>query len=148
MRVHGRRALGLLRRLLGDPGAAEDAWQETWVSVWKALPRVRAAGDPWPYIRRTAVRKALDLRRSDAARPRLVTGSDPEPVSDTARAPGIDLGALPPEHRAALVLFFWEGLSVKEIGEVLGVPAGTVKTWMFRGRARLRETMLQRKEAP
>ena len=57
----------------------------------------------------------------------------------------VDLARLPEEQRLCLTLFFWEGLSVRQIAERLAVPEGTVKTWMFRGRARLRR-QLQREE--
>lgn len=47
------------------------------------------------------------------------------------------LAALPPEHRAALVLVDMEGFSVAEAAEILGCPAGTVKSRCSRGRAKL-----------
>jgi RNA polymerase sigma-70 factor, ECF subfamily len=146
--THGQRVMRLLKRMLGDPGLAEDAWQETWGAVWKALPRLRLGADPWPFVRKTAERKAVDaLRGTKAAR--LVTGSDPEPASRApAGTPPVDLGSLPPEQRECLALFFWGGLSVREIAAKLGVPEGTVKTWMFRGRARLRAQARGRKESP
>src|SRR5262245_12330646 len=123
----------LLRRRLGDPGLAEDAWQETWGAVWKALPRLRLGADPWPFVRKTAERKAVDALRGGKGG-RLVTGSDPEPVArQPAAPPAVDLGFLPREQRECLALFFWGGLSVREIAARLRAPEGTVKTWMFRG---------------
>lgn len=146
--THGQRVMGLLRRIVGDPGLAEDAWQETWGAVWKALPRLRGGCDPWPFLSKTAKRKAIDALRG-AKGARLVTGSDPEPVwKQPAAAMPIDLGSLPAEQRECLALFFWGGLSVREIAKRLGVPEGTVKTWMFRGRAQLRATAKGRKERP
>jgi RNA polymerase sigma-70 factor (ECF subfamily) len=144
---HGGRVMRLLRRMLSDPSLAEDAWQETWGAVWKALPRLRA-GDPWPFLRKTAERKAVDaLRGTKSAR--LVTGSDPEPAARArAASPPIDLGFLPPGQRECLALFFWGGLSVREIATRLGVAEGTVKTWMFRGRALLRARAAGRKGRP
>ena len=56
------------------------------------------------------------------------------------------LSALPLKERLCLVLHFWEGLSVAEIGTELAVPENTVKTWMRRGRERLRTRLLERKE--
>jgi RNA polymerase sigma-70 factor, ECF subfamily len=143
--THGQRVMRLLRRMLADPALAEDAWQETWGAVWKALPRLECGCDPWPFVRKTAQRKAVDaLRGTKTAR--LLTGSDPEPVWRHPKAtPHVDLGALPKEQRECLELFFWEGLSVREIAERLGVPTGTVKTWMFRGRAQLRAEARDRK---
>jgi RNA polymerase sigma-70 factor (ECF subfamily) len=140
--------MGLLRRMLGDPGMAEDVWQETWGAVWKALPRIDQRRDAWPFLRKTAMRKAVDAARG-AGGSRLVTGSDPEPLWRQAPAPPpIDLGFLPREQRECITLFFWGGLSVREIARKLDVPEGTVKTWMFRGRALLREKIRDEKEKP
>jgi RNA polymerase sigma-70 factor (ECF subfamily) len=135
--------------MLRDPGLAEDAWQETWGSVWKALPRLRAHADLWPFVRKTAERKAVDALRGTKVS-RLVTGSHPEPLwrAPAAPAPRIDLAFLPREQRECLALFFWGGLSVREIAKKLGVPEGTVKTWMFRGRAQLRARARNRKDEP
>jgi DNA-directed RNA polymerase specialized sigma24 family protein len=146
--THGQRVMRLLRRMLGDTGLAEDAWQETWGAVWKALPRLRTGSDPWPFVRQTAKRKAVDAaRRAKSAR--LTTGSDPEPAWRAPVAPApVDLAFLPPEQRECLALFFWGGLSVREIAAKLSVPEGTVKTWMFRGRERLRARARSREEKP
>ncbi len=140
MRAHGDRVLGLLARLLGDADDAEDVYQETWYSIWRSLPRLRPVVDPWPFIRRAAVRKAIDHVRSRRARVDLTRASDAERVATSrAASPELDLDGLRSEERACLELFFWEGCSVREIAAELGVPPGTVKTWMFRARRRLRE---------
>ena len=144
---HGQRVMRLLRRTLGDAGLAEDAWQETWGAVWKALPRLDRGRDLWPFVRKTAERKAIDSLRGSTRR--LVTGSDPEPIARQQGAgPNVDLSFLPREQRECLALFFWGGLSVREIATRLGVPEGTVKTWMFRGRAQLRAKARDRKQTP
>ncbi len=143
--MHGRRVQSLLARILGNAEDARDCWQETWCAVWRAIPRLDASLDPWPFIRQTAVRKAIDKRRADAARlkpePMVAEPEDPARVAARAEAPTVDLSFLSREERACITLFFWEGLSVNEIATTLSVPPGTVKTWMFRGRARLRDQL-------
>lgn len=140
--THGDRTMALLARILGNGDDARDAWQETWTAIWRALPRLRPAADPWPFIRQAAVRKAIDSLRArrgdDAVRPGLDGDAWPAP-STTVDA--VDLSMLRREERACLTLFFWEGCSVREIATELGVPVGTVKTWMFRARGRLREQL-------
>ena len=49
--------------------------------------------------------------------------------------------ALPPRYRAAIWLFYYEDLPVKEIAEALGVPPDTVKSLLFRGRKKLKEQL-------
>ncbi|MEW6741505.1 MAG: sigma-70 family RNA polymerase sigma factor [Planctomycetota bacterium] len=120
--------------------AAPPHW-ETWCAVWKASAHLRLDRDPWPFIRKTALRKAFDKLREERRPVRLLTGLDPEPMTGSRPEAEIDLSVLTPQQRVCLVLFFWEGLSVTEIASELAVPPGTVKTWMFRARKRLRSTL-------
>lgn len=149
IQTHGDRVLALLQRLLGDSEEARDAYQETWCSIWQALPRLRPSSDPWPYIRQAAVRKAIDRFRVAGSAPRQTVQLEEEllaPAQAEDRAATIDLSALEPRQRACLTLFFWEGCSVREIARQLEVPEGTVKTWMFRGRSALRAQLEKKGE--
>ncbi|MCA9319795.1 MAG: sigma-70 family RNA polymerase sigma factor [Planctomycetes bacterium] len=138
--TYGGRVLGLLRRVLGQEEDALDAYQETWFSLWRASLRLRWTREPWPFIRKTALRKAIDRMRRQGRSPVSGAALDIDPP---APIPGeadfeIDLSELGREERACLVLFFWENCSVQEIATTLQVPTGTVKTWMFRARNKLR----------
>lgn len=135
MKRHGPRVMGLLSRLVGDLEDARDAYQETWTSIWRAHATLRPDVDPWPFIRRAAVHKAIDHLRM--RRPSRVDPGDP-PAAPPAPSSEIDLTVLPDRERTCLLLFFYGGYSVLEIAQHLGVPNGTVKTWMHRGRGRLR----------
>lgn len=135
---YGPRVLHLLEGVLGERAEAEDAAQETWLSIWRSRGPGRRAITPWAYVRKVALSRGLDRLRQRGLRP------DPmslgvEPVAPEAAAEGVpELARLPEHERVALVLHFWGGLSVREIATRLDVPEGTVKTWMHRGRARLR----------
>lgn len=148
VRSHGPAVMRLLIQVLDHRQDAEDAWQEVWFAIWRARDRMARDRDPWPYIRSATLRKALDGRRRRRPAGELVVDPmQPAPAPEVAvGAP--DLRSLPPRERACLVLYFWEGMSVGEIAEAMDVPTGTVKTWMFRGRARLRAALVGRKEAP
>ncbi|MBN1320030.1 MAG: sigma-70 family RNA polymerase sigma factor [Thermoleophilia bacterium] len=141
---HGRRVMRLLLDILQHDQDAEDAWQETWTAIWSARRRLKADRDPWPYIRLTAIRKALDRSRKEYPG-RL----DHEPLAQAPRdvTPLAELKCLPALERTVLVLHFWEGLSVREIAGALDVQEGSVKTWMFRGRQQLRHLLTKCKEA-
>jgi RNA polymerase sigma-70 factor (ECF subfamily) len=91
-----------------------------------------------------ALSKAADAGRRRASAIHLTTGTDPEPA--VRMTPELDLSGLRERERTCLVLFFYEGLSVAEISVLIEVPPGTVKTWMHRGRARLRESLTAERE--
>lgn len=137
---HQPRVLALLTRLLGDSHAASDAAQETWCAIWRARERLLPGVDPWPFIRTTAIRKAIDLRRTAkravASDETLDARSAPCPPS---RRLELDLTALSEEERVSITLFFVDGCSIREIAAALDAPEGTVKSWLFRARAKLRE---------
>jgi RNA polymerase sigma-70 factor (sigma-E family) len=145
-------APGLLRLAVlltgGDHHAAEDLVQETFVATfdpWRA-DRVDNLGG---YLRR-----ALTNRVTSAGRRRVVAdrfrsrrhGDDRgrRDVGDQATdqvALTAALASLPPKQRAAVVLRFYEGLSVTECADLLGVATGTVKSQTSDALATLRRTM-------
>ena len=145
---HGRRLIRLLEGILGDRGDAEDASQETWWALWRARPVFESDESCWSYLRRTAVRKAVDRQRARNGRVRLQTTTDPEPAVQERPGPEVDLSAVPARQRACLLLYFWEGLSVQEIASELSVPEGTVKSWMFHGRRTLAAALRPRRRLP
>lgn len=138
VQTHQPGLLRLLRGILGAPDEAEDAAQEAWLSVLGAAGRIREGAPIWPFLRQTAVRKAIDRRRERARAPGPLSD---DPVQASPFTPALDLSSLDAEQRACLLLFYWEGLSVVEIASELRVPVGTVKTWMFRARAQLRREL-------
>jgi RNA polymerase sigma-70 factor, ECF subfamily len=146
--------------LLRDPTAAEDAAQESLVRIWKAMGSFdgRASLSTWIYaITRnrclTAIARRRDLASmSDAtieaeaeltASEHLVAGAegDTDDASATLREL-IDL--LPERYRRTLMLFYYEDRSVSEVAGMLGMPAGTVKTNLYRARAALTEQLRRR----
>lgn len=132
-----------LDRLLGDPEAAADLVQETFLKMIGALPRYqpRARFSTWLYT--IAHRLALDfLRRrrreqrtdslDDPARAAAEPASSDRPVAEVAldRVTRDDIRAvlarLSPEHRAVILLHYFEGFSYKEIAQTVGCTVGTV----------------------
>ncbi len=133
-------------RLLRDDAAARDVVQETWLAVMRGLRRLDDPARFGAWAFRILTRRAADLQRGEARR-REVEGQveprvpdPPPPELDALRAA---LARLPTARRALLALFYVEGLSVADIAEVLGVPAGTVKSRLFHARKQLR-AMLER----
>jgi RNA polymerase sigma-70 factor, ECF subfamily len=150
LRRHFDRIYGVCRRLAGNDADALDATQEALLSVVRGLPGFdgRAAFSTWCY--RVATNACLDELRRRARRPRLIDPEDERlPVPSAGGAPGLEqtmvdrlaiddaLLTLPEEFRAAVVLRDLCRLDYGEIAEVLGIPAGTVRSRISRGRAAL-----------
>jgi RNA polymerase sigma-70 factor (ECF subfamily) len=137
----------LCLQLTGQRADAEDAVQETFVSVLRALPAFRGESRLATWVYRIAVHAALRLR---TRRPPWGGAIAPEPVLDGERAQAARDGTreileamerLPAEHRITLALFAIEGLRHGEIAEVLGVPEGTVWSRLHSARKRLADEL-------
>jgi RNA polymerase sigma-70 factor (ECF subfamily) len=143
LRRHHDRLAALCRRVCGNDADAADATQEALMAVVRGLPRYdgRAAFGTWAY--RVATNACLDELRRRTRRPTPGLDHLPEPISGAdpaeAVAAAIDVDAalatLSPEFRAAVVLRDLCALDYAEIAEVLGVPVGTVRSRIARGRA-------------
>jgi RNA polymerase sigma-70 factor (sigma-E family) len=130
--------------LCGDWHRAQDLVQTTFVKLYRAWNRVEAHNTLDAYTRRILVRTYLDENRrgfffrekptahdADLSAPQ--TGS-PETRLVLLRA----LESVPPRQRAALVLRYWEDLSVEDTARALGCTEGTVKSQTSRGLDALR----------
>ena len=124
--------------ILGDPQEAEDAVQDAFLAFLEKAPD--DLEHPGAWLMRVAVNSCRSrLRR--AWRREL-------PLPDTLPAPGPEerqeleeLFALPPEDRAVIHLFYYEGLSTGEIARLTGQAEGTVRSRLSRARARLRRLL-------
>jgi len=155
LRRHYDLVHGVCRRIAGASRDADDAAQEAMISIVRGLPRFdgRAAVTTWIY--RIATNAALDELRRRGRRPALHVVADdgtvPDVVDDLAerRVDGVAdrmavdeaLAQLGEEFRVAVVLRDVADLDYVEIADVLGVPLGTVKSRIARGRAQLVELL-------
>ncbi len=121
-------------RILRDQYLAEDALQQTLISIWNELPRLRDVDrfDAWSY--RLVVRASLaEARRERRAptMPLLPADADRSVAPDEFRVVAdrdqLERGfrQLTPEQRAILVLQHFAGQSLAEIADILGIPVGT-----------------------
>jgi RNA polymerase sigma-70 factor (ECF subfamily) len=165
---HKRVVYGLCLRLMADPEEARDAAQEAFARAYAALPSYDLSQPFAPWVLRIARNHCLDqLRRRLPARARVELDADPEegapadlpdPAAErgddaleraqTSRALTEAVAALPPNYREVIHLFHVEQLSYKEIAVTLGVPMGTVMTWLHRARSRLRQELEGKEVAP
>jgi RNA polymerase sigma-70 factor (ECF subfamily) len=145
---------------LRDREEARDVAQEAFIRAWQALPSFRGQAAFYTWLFRIAVNMATDRARQRAARGRAFGTEavpeqdwervlvDPEagPADMARRAEqreriGQALGTLPEHHRAIIMLSDLEGLSYREIAEVLDIPMGTVMSRLHNARKRLRAAL-------
>ncbi|HEX7947011.1 MAG TPA: sigma-70 family RNA polymerase sigma factor [Phenylobacterium sp.] len=138
----GGRIYGIANRILRDSALAEDAAHQAFLKIWKNAGRFDAAkGKASTWITIVARHAAID------ARPREMKA-----LPDDLEAPRGDetfvhprlraaLAELPEVHRNAVVLMYVYGLTHSELAERLQAPLGTVKSWVRRGTAALKESL-------
>jgi RNA polymerase sigma-70 factor, ECF subfamily len=135
------RIAGQLFLVTGDLQDAEDVTQEAFARASVRWSRLRTYDLPEAWVRRVALRLATDRFRQARRRLAALRRLDPEPrvpaVSVEALALAEELRVLPLGWRKAIVLHHLVGMPVEEAARMLGVPAGTVKTWLARGRRAL-----------
>lgn len=133
---------GFLRRLTGNAALADDLAQETFVAAWRRLGSYEGKGAFRGWLCRIAYTQFLQHRRSaKASTARDVAymmeaettqedGAAAEARMDLDRV----LSSLSPEQRAAMALCYGEGMSHAEAADALGMPLGTVKSHVLRGK--------------
>ena len=131
--------------MLADSDLAEDAVQEALVVTWRDLRGLRDPDRFDAWLRRILVRcvyRVAKGERRQAERERSVgpAESSPDAAGEIANRDEIDrvFRRIKPEYRAVIVLHHYLGFSDQEAGEILGVPAGTVKSRLHRATAALR----------
>jgi RNA polymerase sigma-70 factor (ECF subfamily) len=145
VRSHADAVYAHAYRFFGDAQAAQDATQEVWVNVYRALPEFEGRSAVSTWLFRITRNVCLDMLRAGR---RVAAPIDPVDLhgiasDDTAgdATSRVDLEtamrALSPEDRDAFNAVALFGLPYAEAASALGVPAGTVKSRVFRARRAL-----------
>jgi len=144
VRTHEGAVRSFARRLLADPGEADDIAQEAFLHAWSRLSALREPARFRSWVMGIAFRKARSSTRSFMRRLRrqslwLQTRDDVVAPAGPARADARRLLArLSLDQRAALALCDGAGWSHAEAARILNQPLGTVKSNIARAKARLR----------
>ena len=160
---HSRLIYGLILRIVGDRGEAEEILQEAFIRVWRRADIYEARlGGPLPWMVRVARNCAIDRLRARRVRAAVhAPGIDVADIESATPATGIQnpeaavleaeskqtltdaLGGLPAEQRQLIEAAFFEGYTHSELAERFGLPLGTVKTRIRTGLIAMRQWLEQ-----
>ena len=149
VRRHQHLVYNVAYRFMRDATQAEDQAQESFIKAYRLLKGFRGdcSFSTWMY-RVTATTCLTELnKRKKRAEVELIDESFSH-TSDTEHQPTVKdrkehirrcVRLLPDRYATVVTLYYLKGISYLEIAEPLGVPEGTLKTWMFRARKMLRK---------
>ncbi len=168
VRAHADKVFSLVFRMIGNRAEAEDLAQEVFVTVFKTVDGFRSESKLSTWLLRIAANhcknriKYLARRRTDGGSPDDVSDENVaavgrSPLQGRIEAPDVLLEAaeledlmqqaiatLDEEHRLLIVLRDVEELSYEEIGEVSGLPEGTIKSRLHRARMTIKDYLARR----
>ena len=137
------RMVAIARAMTRSGGAAEDLVQESFVAAHRHWDRISTYDDPGAWVRRVLINRSASWHRKIGAELRAVARLGArEPDTLPALTPAAtevwdEVRRLPRRQAQATVLHYVDLLSVEEIGEVLGISAGAVKSHLHRARSNL-----------
>ncbi|HXR56585.1 MAG TPA: RNA polymerase sigma factor [Casimicrobiaceae bacterium] len=165
MRRYNRRLYRTARAILKDDGAAEDAVQEGYVAAWRHIGEFRGDAQIATWLTRIVVNQALQALRRTRREQVVVLFDEPpaERSTDDANPDSLAPGApektmlraemrrlierkiddLPEAYRTVFMLREVEDMTVEETAAALGIPTATVRSRLFRAKARLREALAE-----
>lgn len=122
---------------------AQDVCQTVFVKLLSEPRDFESPAHERSYILRMAANACKDILKSPwrkRVRPLEEGLQVPAPAAEDGSVLSA-VNALPAHYRCVIHLYYYEGYTAAEIGEILGVPTGTVHTRLARGRARLKELL-------
>jgi RNA polymerase sigma-70 factor (ECF subfamily) len=170
IRRYERPVFALLFRMVRDRELAEDLAQETFIKALNAIESYRPEFKFSSWIFKIANNAAIDHLRRRELDTLSLDGSPHAETPEQMQATALQIGArqesaldaveakelggaieqaiaqLRPEYRSCILLRHVEGRAYEEIAEILGLPLGTVKTYIHRARNELRQSLAHLKE--
>ncbi len=162
MQAHQDKIYTLCYRMTGNAEDAADLTQEVFLSAWRSLSRFQEQSSFGTWVYRMATNASIDFLRREKRRQVLSMTMEEDSEERQAQVPderysphrlleqkearqavADALAALSPEHRQVLVLREMEGLSYQEIGQLLDLEEGTVKSRIARARLALRDFLIK-----
>ncbi len=161
IKKYQRRIFHLIYRITQDPTVVEPIAQEVFFKAYRSISSFRGHAKFYTWLYRIAVNTSLsEIKKESASENRekfieydlhastlqsdSMKTEDPEELfmrKEFFKHLFDSLRSLPEELRTAVVLREFSGMNYEEISEIMGIPLGTVRSRIFRARARLREML-------
>jgi RNA polymerase sigma-70 factor (ECF subfamily) len=148
---HNARVYRFVLRIIGNASSAEDIVSDTFLDVWRRAGGFGSKSQPSTWLlaiarnkAASALRRPADAHLDDSALALEEPADDPEAALDkkhrgaTIRACLLQLSSA---HREVLDLVYYHEKTIEEVAQIIGSPAGTVKTRMHYARQRMRELL-------
>jgi RNA polymerase sigma-70 factor (ECF subfamily) len=158
---HERRVYNLALRMTGREEDARDAAQDAFLTALRKLSSFRGEAAFTTWLHRVTVNACYDLLRKRQRQPLLDPGTDqlpgiePPPAPDHADEADLSLDVraallqVPEDFRVVMILHDVQDLPQDRVAEILGIPVGTVKSRLHRGRVALARAMgIERERRP
>ena len=153
-RLTSAKLFGITMRICGERQAAEDVLHDVYVTIWRRAGAYEPSrASPITWLATIARNRAIDWRRAQSTR-RASMIEDASQIADTAPLASETIVADEEAHRLHLCLedleqrqrdairtAFFDGASYADLAERQNVPLGTLKSWVRRGLAKLRECL-------
>jgi RNA polymerase sigma-70 factor, ECF subfamily len=150
---HLRSVYGVALRILGNAADADDVSQDAFLRAFERFDLFDPRWSLRNWLLKIASNLAINRIRSQGREHRLhlklAEAEEPPGEPETTEVPSPRewahwLSQIDEAHRTAIVLFHFQNMPYSEIADVLQVPVNTVRTYLYRGRKRLRELMTHR----
>jgi RNA polymerase sigma-70 factor, ECF subfamily len=149
--AHSSRLKSVAFHILGHRQDAEDAVQETFVKLYRAIDGFQGQSGIGTWLCRILINVCYDVarkrkREADPEEHRLETRAAPagrEPALKVALETAV--GRLDAKHRMVFLLFEVEGLRHQDIAAILEIPEGTSKAWLFEAKRELKRMLTERR---
>lgn len=143
--MHGARLKSIAYHIVGNRQDAEDAVQETFLKLYRAIQGFQGQSSIGTWLCRIVINVCYDLARKRQRETEAPTDRHPAPNHQAALRVALQdaLRRINPRHRMVFLLFEVEGLRHAEIASILGVPEGTSKAWLFEARKELKRLLTE-----
>lgn len=145
---HGPRLKNVAYHIVGNRQDAEDAVQETFLKLYRAIGGFEGASSIGTWLCRIVINVCYDLARNrqrENGPPEEVPPANPARPQQFALRVTLEdaLRRINPRHRMVFVLFEVEGLRHAEIATILEIPEGTSKAWLFEAKKELKRLLTE-----